>query len=171
MLPRMVKRMLVCVVVVAGLAGCSSTAVKATAPNASVKAVPSTAATELDIATSWGQKLAAADAASPAGACTDPGAQSCADAQESIVAVVQQLSNVITSQNAQAAYPKTMAAISKVEASATDYLTRNCNGSATAKADGSPCFADSADVMVGVGMVQSALTLDEMTAKLAKGGK
>lgn len=168
MLPRMVKRMLVGVVVVVGLAGCSSTAVKVGASSASAKAVPSAAASGSGIAASWRQKLGDADSALPDGACKDASAQSCADAQKSIVAVVKQLSNVITSQKAQSAYPQTMAAISKLESSTTDYVTRKCVGSAAAKSDGSPCFADALDMIVGVRMVQSALTLDQMASNTGK---
>lgn len=83
-----------------------------------------------------------------------------------VIAVLQDLNNVITSQGLQASYPKTLAAIDTAEQAATDYASVPCLGNPAADVDGSPCFKASLDVMTAPSLVQSALVLDEMSDKL-----
>lgn len=101
-------------------------------------------------------------------ACVPVSADSCSQAQIDVGAVVQALASEIKSRGVTARYPHTMSDVDKIQAAAAGYASGDCLGNPSADVDGSPCFSDSATVLLGPATLMNDLSLDELAALSSK---
>lgn len=96
------------------------------------------------------------------GKCQQPSAAECGTAIDHTVTFLSSLLDAMNADTNGVAYTKSVAEAQSITNGASSYVSLGCEGDPAADDDGSPCYKDALDVLVGVPILQQDMATDEL---------
>lgn len=98
------------------------------------------------------------------GGCQAPSSSECGAAIASTVSFLSDLIDAMGADTLGVAYAKSLGQAQSMADAASDYEAAGCEGDPSADEDGSPCYKDALDVLVGVPILQQDMGIDELNS-------